>query len=85
VRLAVRGEPVKVLVAEPCASPVAAAAGTVVGTFGDRLRVAAGDGTAFDLVRVQRPGGKPISGRDLANGLRLVPGSELAASAPRTA
>ena len=75
--LVVRGERIKLLeVAEAPESP-AVAPGTVVSVAGTALRVAFASG-ALDLVRVQRPGGKPISGRDLANGLRLAPGDSLA-------
>ncbi len=78
VRLTVRGEPVKVLAAEPAAPAGEGRPGTVIGVFGDRLRVATGGGSALDLLRLQRSGGKPVSGRDLANGLRLAAGSPLA-------
>jgi methionyl-tRNA formyltransferase len=75
--LAVRDERVKVLSAAVSPETTAAAPGTVLGVAGAALRVAAGGGTVLDLVRVQRPGGRPISGRDLANGLRLSAGDRL--------
>jgi len=37
------------------------------------LRIACGQG-ALELVRVQAPGRKPLSGQDFANGARVVPG-----------
>jgi methionyl-tRNA formyltransferase len=75
--LALRGERVKVIVAAVSPGTTAAAPGTVIGVAGTALRVAAGAGTVLDLVRVQRPGGRAISGRDLANGLRLAVGDRL--------
>ena len=75
--LAIRGERIKLLEVAEAPESGGAAPGIVVGVAGSALRLACGSG-ALDLVRVQRPGGKPISGRDLANGLRLAPGDPLA-------
>jgi methionyl-tRNA formyltransferase len=50
---------------------------TVLGVFGGALRVRCGDGTALDLLEVQRPGKKRTSGRDFASGARLRPGEPL--------
>ncbi|HSM13063.1 MAG TPA: methionyl-tRNA formyltransferase [Thermoanaerobaculia bacterium] len=71
-------ERIKVLDLRPGDEGAAGEPGTVVGVAGDGLRVATGAGTTVDLLRVQRPGGRPMSGRDLANGLRLVRGLRLA-------
>jgi methionyl-tRNA formyltransferase len=77
VALTVRGERVKILAARSSSPTISVPPGTVVGVEGESLRVAAGAGTCLDLIRVQRPGGRPVSGRDLANGLRLAPGDRL--------
>jgi methionyl-tRNA formyltransferase len=42
----------------------------------DPLVIACGEG-AIELVEVQAPGRKPVSGRDFANGARLTPGGTL--------
>jgi methionyl-tRNA formyltransferase len=52
--------------------------GTVARVGREALTLVAGDRCGLDLVRVQRPGGKRISGRDLANGLRLAAGDRVA-------
>jgi len=75
--LEARGERVKVMQARAGSESSREEPGSVIGVRGDALRLAAGDGSVFELVRVQRPGGKPISGRDLANGLRLSSGEKL--------
>jgi len=75
--LDLRGERLKVLVARAVATSGSPPPGTVVAVRGDELVVAAGDG-ALALRRVQRPGGRPLSGRELANGLRLTPGDRIA-------
>lgn len=72
--LAMRGERVKVLVARGSGRGASSRPGTVLGVAGETLRLAAGAGSVLELVRAQRPGGRPVSGRDLANGLRLAPG-----------
>ena len=80
----VHGRLVKVLSAaatheQPAAAGVGRpAAGEVVGVRGEppSLAVACGEGVLY-LLRVQPEGGRPISGRDLANGMRLKPGDRL--------
>jgi methionyl-tRNA formyltransferase len=77
-----RGRRVKVIVAHGNASPAVAAAaaaraGTVVGRRGEALEVIAGGGTRLVVERVKPAGGREMSGADLANGWRLVPGSAL--------
>jgi methionyl-tRNA formyltransferase len=72
-----RRERLKVMLVSVAPESTREAPGSVIGVLGDALRVAAGDGSVLELVRVQRPGGKPVSGRDLANGLRLAPGEKL--------
>jgi methionyl-tRNA formyltransferase len=76
-RLAVRVERLKVLAARAVSAPRAAEPGEVLGVEGDALHLGAGGGSCLALLRAQRPGGRPISGRDLANGLRLAPGDRL--------
>jgi methionyl-tRNA formyltransferase len=71
-----RGESLRVLhaVALPAGGTPVGDPGTVLGVEGDRLRVAAGGASVLALARVQRPGRAPVSGRDFANGARLVAG-----------
>jgi len=71
-----RGESVKILAAEVTESPASPTGvpGTCLGLDGDSLRVGCGAGSVLALARVQRPGKRPVSGRDLANGLRIEPG-----------
>lgn len=71
--LTIRGERVKLLGAR-AGGESTDRAGTVLGIAGAALRVVAGDGTVLEILRAQRPGARPVSGRDLANGLRLVAG-----------
>jgi methionyl-tRNA formyltransferase len=75
--LVVRGEHVKVLEAVASEARTSGPPGEVLGSGGDALRLAAGGGSVLELLRVQRPGGRPVSGRDLANGLHLAPGERL--------
>ncbi|GMU66990.1 MAG: methionyl-tRNA formyltransferase [Acidobacteriota bacterium] len=72
--LAIRGERVKVLGARDGGSGAGTPPGIVLGVVGESLRLAAAGDSVLELVRAQRPGGRPVSGRDLANGLRLTPG-----------
>ncbi|MGA1344196.1 MAG: methionyl-tRNA formyltransferase, partial [Hyphomonas sp.] len=44
----------------------------------DRLAVACGDGRAVRLLKLQRPGGKPLLAQDFLAGTPLVAGSLLA-------
>ena len=48
--------------------------GEVLACDGQKLVVACGQG-ALELRRVQRAGGKPVSGAELARGLRVAPGA----------
>jgi methionyl-tRNA formyltransferase len=72
--LVARGEPLKLLETTAGAGTPDAPPGRYLGLREDALTISAGDGTALEIRRAQRPGGRPLSGRDLANGLRLVPG-----------
>lgn len=72
-----RGERVKVLaarVADASDADGETAPGSVLGIGEDDLVVACGAGSALALERLQRAGRQPVSGRELANGLRLEPG-----------
>ncbi|MCM2269304.1 MAG: methionyl-tRNA formyltransferase [Thermoanaerobaculia bacterium] len=75
--LAARGVRLKLIAAGVAEMTAAAPPGTVVGVRGDELLVATGDGV-MALRRAQRPGGRPVSGRELASGLRLAVGDRLA-------
>jgi len=75
--LLVRDERIKVIEAEAPEERSAAPPGTLLAIPGEALALAAGGGSVLRLILVQRPGGRPISGRDLANGLRLTPGERL--------
>ena len=77
--LAAGGEALRVLAARELApaGAVAEPPGRVLGVAGEALRVAAGSGSVLGLLRVQRPGRGPVSGRDYANGARLAPGDTL--------
>jgi methionyl-tRNA formyltransferase len=48
--------------------------GTVLGSSEMGIRVQCGEGTVLELLEVQMPGKKKISGREFANGVRLKPG-----------
>jgi len=77
VVVSLAGEEIKVLAAR-AVDDVTAPAGRIVGVAGEALRVGAAGGAPLDLLRLQRPGGRPVSGRDLANGLRLAAGMPVA-------
>ena len=49
------------------------APGTIVAAKG-AVAVACGDGVQLELIEVQLPGRKPVSGGDFANGMRIQPG-----------
>jgi methionyl-tRNA formyltransferase len=70
--------PLKLLQVRPAGGTPAATEkgppGTVLSV--SPLVVACGEG-ALELVRVQAPGRKPVSGSDYANGLRLAPGARI--------
>jgi methionyl-tRNA formyltransferase len=57
------------------ASVPSAPAGTLLD---DRLTVACGDGRAVRLLRLQKPGGKPLGARDFLAGTPLAAGDQLA-------
>jgi methionyl-tRNA formyltransferase len=71
-----RGEPVKILAAEPLPEehPEAAAPGTILGLRGGRLAVACGGGTVLGLAELQRPGKRALRAADFVNGERLRAG-----------
>ncbi len=76
------GETVKVLEARVADAPQPgdtepAAPGEIVGIDADALRVGCADGGVLALERVQRAGRRAVSGRELANGLRLSVGDRL--------
>ncbi|MEL7060238.1 MAG: methionyl-tRNA formyltransferase [Acidobacteriota bacterium] len=55
------------------------APGTILGEAGDALRVACGGGTILRLLRLQRPGKRPVSGVDFRRGERLESGARFGA------
>jgi methionyl-tRNA formyltransferase len=72
---ALRGEPVKIVAAEPLDEPGAEAPGEVLGLRGGRLlAVRCGGGSALGLAELQRPGKRALRAADFANGERLRPG-----------
>jgi len=48
--------------------------GTLLGVFGNALRVACGGASAVDILEIQRPGKKRTNGREFASGARLKTG-----------
>jgi methionyl-tRNA formyltransferase len=75
--LPARGERLKVMRASASSVETKEKPGTIVGVGPRSLALAAGGGTVLELERTQRPGGRPLSGRELANGLRLRVGERL--------
>jgi len=75
--LVVRGEKVRVQRARATRGNGSRPPGTILSIDAGGLRIACGDDSALVLATVQRPGGRPIGGRDLANGLRLRSGDPL--------
>lgn len=73
-----RGEPVKLLWAEPVAEGTDATPGAVLGARDGAVLVAAGEGSVLALQRLQRPGRKPVAGDDFARGERLAAGERFA-------
>lgn len=69
-----RGETLKIVRAEPSqAVPQRdAEPGSCLGVEGDDLLIRCGGTSVLGLRRVQRPGRRPVSGRDLANGMRIT-------------
>ena len=51
--------------------------GILLGFSGDSLRVQCGEGTVLNVLELQKPGRKRISGREFASGARLRPGDAL--------
>lgn len=85
-----RDRPLKVLQAQPVEwGGGRADAGTVLGVVKHegvgRLAVAAGEGPALGLERVQRPGKKAVSAVDWVNGERVEAGERFALLPPATA
>jgi methionyl-tRNA formyltransferase len=76
--LAAGGENLRVRRATAASGTTPASPGELVGIAGSSLCVAAGGGSILALELVQRPGGRPVSGRDYANGRRLGAGDRLA-------
>lgn len=86
-----RGEAIRILTARPVASLASPGGGNGrdrPGAFlgfrrmedlGRAAAVRCGGSSALALVRVQRPGRRPVSGVDLANGLRLAAGERFGA------
>jgi methionyl-tRNA formyltransferase len=71
-----RGAPVRLLAVE-VAGAGSGPPGEILGVDGDRLRVACGEG-ALAIARLQRAGGRPVSGREFAAGARFAPGERFA-------
>jgi methionyl-tRNA formyltransferase len=70
-----RGEPVKIVAAEPLAERAGEAPGVILGLRGGRLlAVACGGGTALGLAELQRPGKRALRAADFVNGERLRAG-----------
>jgi methionyl-tRNA formyltransferase len=70
-----RGEPVKIVAAEPLDERAEGAPGTLLGLRGGRLlAVACGGGTVLGLAELQRPGKRALRAADFANGERLRAG-----------
>jgi len=76
--LSIRGEAVKVLDAVEGTPPSRPAdPGVLLAVDARGLALAAGEASCLVIEQAQRPGGRPVTGRDLANGLRLVVGEPL--------
>jgi methionyl-tRNA formyltransferase len=69
-----RGEPVKIVRAEPLEAGHAEPPGTVLGLRGGLLAVACGGGTVLGLAELQRPGKRALRAADFLNGERLRAG-----------
>lgn len=71
------GESIKLLKAELSDHQVANSPtpGTFLGIRSESILVACGDSSVLAVSSLQRPGKRPVGGRDLANGLRLGPGA----------
>ena len=75
-----RGSTIRLVSAAPVAAAAegAVAPGTVLGVRDGRLLVGCGGGSVLGLERVQRPGRRPVSAAEFANGERLAPGERFA-------
>ena len=70
-----RGEPLKIVAAEPTGEVAGGAPGTLLGVRGGRLlAVACGGDTVLGLAEVQRPGKRALRAADFVNGERLRAG-----------
>jgi methionyl-tRNA formyltransferase len=69
-----RGEPVKIVRAEPLDAGHAEPPGTVLGLRGGLLAVACGGGSVLGLAELQRPGKRALRAADFLNGERLRAG-----------
>jgi methionyl-tRNA formyltransferase len=67
----VRGETVKVHRVEATLETTDRAPGSILGVEGEELLVASGGGSVSGLSRLQRAGRRRVSGRELADGMRL--------------
>lgn len=74
-----RGEPVKLIAAEPLASgPAEAEPGTVLGLEGGLLAVACGAGSRLGIRQLQKAGKRPVDAASFVNGERLRSGERFA-------
>lgn len=71
-----RGQPVKILWGEPVGPGADSTMqpGELLGLEQDRLVIRCGEGTAFAVERLQRPGRKPVTAVELDNSEHLEPG-----------
>ena len=72
-----RAAPLRLVAASPAEQRTEEAPGTLLGARDGALLVAAGGGTVLALERVQRPGRRPVSGAEFANGERPAAGERL--------
>jgi methionyl-tRNA formyltransferase len=72
-----RGQRLRVLRtrAAEAAAGTAAGPGTLLGFTAEGIVLACGESTALEIVEVQLPGRRPVSGRAFANGAHLAPGA----------
>jgi methionyl-tRNA formyltransferase len=63
--------------ASPQASDPTGAPGHLAAITQNSIRVSCGDGTLLELLEVQLPGRRRVSGRDFANGARLTPAEKI--------
>lgn len=67
-----RGESLKIWVAEPAAAQTDRAPGTVLAASADGILVACGEGTTLAIRQLQRAGGKRLSAREFLQGFALT-------------